>query len=651
MLRFITNALSTLLLLAPLISAATAPGPLELQRADFLKAESALKRGDHDRYRSLRANLADYPLAPYLDFQQLAQRLKKVTVQEAESFLQQNHETPIAWRFRRLLLDSLGAEQRWDDFLHFYRTDKNASRRCLYASALLKTGKAEAAMAEAPALWLNGHSMPRECDTVFAAWRDEGRLTPSLVWRRIGLAMEKRNRRLAGYLGRYLPKTERHWLDLWLKIDANPRLIVDSGATSGIHPQKDDILQHGLQLLARTDPATATSAWKKLAPGEAFTAAQQYQVERALALGWIYTDDPQALIHLQTFNISSDDQALHELRVREALSRNAWKVALEWIEALPQSLSNNENWRYWRAKILANLGRSKEAEQLFNQLAKERSYHGFLAADQIGEPYNLEHQALQIPDERVDALASRGGFKRALELFRLGRLIEARREWRSATRKLDVEQLKSAAKLAQNWGWHSQAIFTLAKSGYWDDLELRFPIAHETAVADAAKRKSLDDSWVLAVIRQESAFSADARSHAGAMGLMQLMPATARATAKQMKRRPPKRGELLQPDTNIEIGTSYLKSVYDRLDDNTVLAISAYNAGPHRVLRWLPEKQELDADLWVETIPFRETRRYTQRVLAYSVIYDQRLGKKITQLKERMRSIAPKKIKIQNASL
>jgi soluble lytic murein transglycosylase len=649
--RLIAQGISALLLLLPLLSTAAIQDSLAQQRSDFLAAESALKRGESDKYRQLRKSLDDYPLAPYLDYQRLAKQLDSLTPLEAEYFLLQNRDTPVGDRFRRLWLDSLGKSHRWNDYLSFYRPDNNRSRSCLYAKALLKTGKTEAAMAEAPKLWLNGQSMPRECDPVFSAWRDKGRLTKSLVWQRISLAMGKRNQRLAKYLGRYLPQGERRWLDLWLRIDATPRIVADSQATAGSHPRKAEILLHGLQRLARKQPVAAASAWKQLAPAATFTPEQRYQVERALALGWIYTDHPQAITRLQGFNARADDHRLQELRIREALSKKAWNLALEWIEALPEELGSQENWRYWRAKILAAQGRPNEATALFDELAKERSYHGFLAADHIGEPYNLTHQALEVPREGVDALAGRAGFKRTLELLRLGRLIDARREWRAATKKLDVEQLKSAAKLAQNWGWHSQAIFTLAKTGYWDDLELRFPLEHETAVADAANRKSLDKSWVLAVIRQESAFSVDARSHAGAMGLMQLMPATARATAKQMKRRPPKRRELLHPDTNIEIGTSYLKSVYDRLDDNTVLAISAYNAGPHRVLRWLPEKHELDADLWVETIPFRETRRYTQRVLAYSVIYDQRLGKKITQLKDRMQNVMPRKVKVQNASL
>jgi len=353
---------------------------------------------------------------------------------------------------------------------------------------------------------------------------------------------------------------------------------------------------------------------------------------------------------LKGLSPKSSDHRMQELRIRVALDKKAWTQALEWIDALPPKLQTMENWRYWRARMLQETGEKDLANTLFRSLAKQRSYHGFLAADRAGLAYNLNNKPLSVSQETINALASREGFQRSKELLELGRLNNARREWRAATKDLSTIQLQSAAKLAQRWDWHSQAIFTLARTKYWDDLELRFPLEHEQHVESFSTTKSLDKAWVLAVIRQESAFSADAESHAGALGLMQLMPATARGTAKSMNLKPPKRRDLLAPATNINIGTSYLKKVFDRLNDNTVLAISAYNAGPHRVLKWLPEKR-LEADLWVEMIPFKETRRYTQRVLAYSVIYDKRLGNKVTPLKERMPTILPDSIKIRSASL
>ena len=237
--------------------------------------------------------------------------------------------------------------------------------------------------------------------------------------------------------------------------------------------------------------------------------------------------------------------------------------------------------------------------------------------------------------EELDAI------RRAQELFALERWTEARREWHSATRDMNPTQLRAAAKLAKQRGWHDRAIFTLARTGYWDDLELRFPLEHAELVKANADLHGIDIAWVFAVMRQESAFMSNARSHAGAMGLMQLMPATARQVAKNvLKTPPPRRQELFQPDTNIALGSAYLKQMKGELGDSAVLATAAYNAGPHRVTRWLPQ-ETLPADIWIELVPFKETRGYLRRVLAYTVIYEKRMGIPPTRLHKRLHPVPP----------
>jgi soluble lytic murein transglycosylase len=228
--------------------------------------------------------------------------------------------------------------------------------------------------------------------------------------------------------------------------------------------------------------------------------------------------------------------------------------------------------------------------------------------------------------------------RRIGELRALGRTLDARREWWWLNKTLSPEELRAAALLAKRWGWHDQAIFTLARSGYWDDLELRFPLEYLELMQRQAGRHELQLPWVLAVVRQESAFGTHAVSHAGARGLMQLMPQTARGVARRLGQPSPSHSDLLVPETNIPLGTAYLSQVYRQLDHNPVLATAAYNAGPHRVSRWLPERT-LEADIWVETIPFSETRGYVQRVMAYAVIYEKRLGREPGSILERMQPI------------
>ncbi|MEW8208863.1 MAG: transglycosylase SLT domain-containing protein, partial [Candidatus Thiodiazotropha taylori] len=298
---------------------------------------------------------------------------------------------------------------------------------------------------------------------------------------------------------------------------------------------------------------------------------------------------------------------------------------LQLVESLSASEKEQAQWQYWHARALTKLDRENEARAILKQLSQERSYYGFMAANQLGVPPKLEHIALQ-SDQTISAvMALNPGLQRARELHMLKRPMSARREWNLALKKATPEELKAAAHLAQNWNWPSQSIITLAKLRHWNDLELRFPLAHQETITGQARGHGIDRAWVYAILRQESAFISDARSSAGARGLMQLMPKTAKQVAKELKHSPLKLDDLFRPEVNIRLGTGYLNKIYRQLQENPVLATAAYNAGPHRVKSWLPDQTQA-TDIWIETIPFHETREYLKRVLAYTVIYNYRLG-------------------------
>jgi soluble lytic murein transglycosylase len=200
----------------------------------------------------------------------------------------------------------------------------------------------------------------------------------------------------------------------------------------------------------------------------------------------------------------------------------------------------------------------------------------------------------------------------------------------------NTEQIKQAAILANHWGWHSNAIRTIAKVEYWNDLEIRFPTPYQPHVMHTANQLSLEPAWIYGVIRRESAFMPDARSSTGATGLMQLMQGTARGVAKRNNLLRPSVRDLMQGERNIQLGSTYLRQLLNRFDNHQVMATAAYNAGPHRVMRWLPTKGALPADQWIDTIPFTETRRYVRSVIAYTAIFERMLNEKPTQLKHRM---------------
>ncbi len=612
---------------------------LEQQRKDFQAAERALSRGDQQHFRKLKAELKDYVLYPYLEYRELKRYLSHAKPKQIKAFLDDYSDTPMANGLRDAWLRLLARRSQWSAYLNAYIPTESASARCRELLARVKTGQAEAAMKQVSALWLVGKSRPRACDPLFTVWREAGYLTQGLVWERIRLAMEASRSSLARYLKRFLVPREQAWVDLWQRVHQDPNLVLRQRLFQKEHPMRQDILVHGIERLAQRDVGKASAAWKQIKGHFPFSLEQQASVERAIALRMALQHHPKALEALAGLPDWAENDQVRDWRIRSALRRGEWERALERIEQLPESTRASEQWRYWHARCLEELGRTGEARKFYAGLSLSRSYYGFLAADRLGVKYHILHEPLPGSESELAALLRIPGIHRAYELFQLGRVIDARREWHHVTQDMEKPQLVRAAKLAQRWGWHDRAIFTVARAEYWDDLVTRFPLAYRTPVEKQAKAQSLDKAWVFAVLRQESAFTADARSTAGALGLMQLMPSTAKKVAKQLKTRLRSDRDLLSADFNIRLGSAYLRTVLDELDGNPVLATAAYNAGPHRVKRWLPN-HVMPADVWIETVPFHETRDYLRRVLAYTVIYEQRLGLTPSRLQERMLPIS-----------
>jgi soluble lytic murein transglycosylase len=317
-----------------------------------------------------------------------------------------------------------------------------------------------------------------------------------------------------------------------------------------------------------------------------------------------------------------------------------WDAVRQWIQAMPADERASDHWRYWEARATEATGEPEAADRIFAKLAGERSYYGFLAADRLSLPYTFRNEAITYTDAELVPVAGHDGIRRARELFILGLTSDARREWQHATAEMDERTLQLAAVVAHQWGWHDRAILTVARGKHFNDLDLRFPIVYHRQVETNAERYKVDPAWVFGVLRQESAFMADARSHAGAMGLMQLMPSTARSTARLINSPLRRTGELYNADKNIRLGTAHLRQVLDLHDGNHMLATAAYNAGAQRVKQWRPDSK-MAADIWAETVPFSETRTYIRRVLAYTAIFENRMGRQVTSLRKRMPDVAP----------
>ncbi len=451
---------------------------------------------------------------------------------------------------------------------------------------------------------------------------------------------------LARFLRTEMAAADQGLADTWLAVADDPALILDAARFKADDPHTPEILADGLRRWLRRDALAAAVALDALKARDATLIPALADVERQLAL-WIASDyHPTSMARLRALPETVVNQDVREWRVRVGLRQSDWASVLSDIEAMPPEGRDSPRWQYWRGRALEALGRSEEARSAYQRVAGQRDYHGFLAADRLGVAYTITHTPLDIPATVLDNLLTRSpGLQRAQELYILGRQAEAEVEWRLATRLFNPVALQQAARLAHRWEWRYQAIVTVARAEHWDDLELRFPLAYRDRVlASAGAESPVDPAWVYAVIRQESSFRPDARSPVGALGLMQLMPATGQQIARDLREANPP--NLLQPDINIRYGAYYLQQILQRLQNHPVLATAAYNAGPNKVAQWLPAGDPSPADIWAETIPYRETRAYVQRVMEYAVVYRFLLGLQSAEntLSTRMKPVLPESI-------
>ena len=609
--------------------AINAPGKdLAEQRERFLEAEKALKQRNMERYQTLSESLQNYPLHPYLALLELQKRLFSATAGDIHDMLDAHGDIPKARRLHNSWLLHQGRSGQWATLSREHDGATGSDRlRCLALRAHLKTGNSGPAMRETPDLWRSGYSLPEACDPLLEYWRDQGGLTADLAWTRFKLAMDAGNYRLAGYLRRFLEQKDRRYSRLLIDLHHNPRNLGRVRSLDPSEPRSATVVTHAIRRLTARAPERAADAWPFYRERFNFSAETLASIETRLALILASRFHEDARDWLDSALRHSNDPALYEWRVRLSLRRQDWHGVLAGIHAMPSELREESRWQYWLARALDQKGLIRSAESVFERITSERSFYGFMAADQLGKPYELNHQGLRFSRQQVIDVANNPSLRRARELFRLGRMSEARQEWSVMRIGLEPNQMLLASRMAQNWGWHAQGVAGAIAVSAWDYLSLRFPLAYREQFHSAARERGLDVNWIYAMARQESAFRRDARSHRGAIGLLQLLPSTARQSA-------PKAGitfrglsTLLDPSDNIQLGAAHLNSLLEVFDNNRILATAAYNAGEHRVRQWIgDETAELDSDIWVETMPYHETRDYVRSVMAYTVIYGYRRG-------------------------
>ncbi|ATH81523.1 lytic murein transglycosylase [Ectopseudomonas mendocina] len=600
---------------------------LTQQRQYYDEAKSALAKGDSGPYRRYQTALRDYPLTPYLAYDELTNRLKSASNAEIEKFLAEHGDLPQASWMKLRWLRWLAERGDWKPFLDHYDPALNFTELdCLYGQYQLSHGLTAEGNATAEKLWLVGKSQPNACDPLFARWAASGQLTEQRRWQRAKLAVEAGNYGLANHLIKNMPTLGERG-KLLVEVAQKPQLLKQTARFTATDEAMGDVVGLGLRRLARQSPEDALGLLDTYAQRMKFSQDEQVAIARQIGLTLAKRFDMRGLQVMAKYDPELRDNTVSEWRARLLLRHGRWDEAYQLTQRMPADLASSNRWRYWNARSLQLAQpNSQQPIALYQSLAKERDFYGFMAADQVKAPYQLNNQPLALDPKVVQKVRNTAGIRRAMEFHARGQIVDGRREWYHVSRLFSRDELVAQARLAYEMEWYFPAIRTISQAQYWDDLEVRFPMAHRDQLVREAKRRDLHSSWVFAITRQESAFMADARSHAGAMGLMQLMPATAKETARKFGIPLASPQHVLNPDTNIQLGAAYLSQVYGQFNGNRILASAAYNAGPGRVRQWLRGADHLSYDVWVENIPFDETRQYVQNVLSYSVIYGQKLG-------------------------
>lgn len=627
-------ALSALLLIAGTASAA-----IDTQRQEFLDALKAAERGQIDSVAGEVADLRNYPLYDYLSAADLRYRLRHGanadTDQQIARFVAEHPDLPPAQRLRNAWLSSLNQRGQWQAVIEHTPSEDGTAAQCRVINARIQLGQSP--RQQALALYDVGKSQPNACDPVFDWLQSQGTLTRDVIQERARKAILAGQLGLASYLSRQMPGDNSARIEQWLSVAQAPASLAN--APAGLD---GDIAVYAFKRLALRDTESAADLIDPLVTRLRLNDEQRYQMRRYVALLYAEDHQPEALLWFARIDhrrMADDDHALG-WEIRAAIYQQRWPLVIDAIRQLPPQYAQDEEWRYWLARALEAIGQKTQARRIYARLAQERSYHGYLAADALGQSYAFNERAVPDDPAAVARLEARPAMARARELHALGMVYDANREWAVVTDNLDSAALAQAARIAYQWQWYSRAIITLAKADYWDDLDIRYPTPYVDDVKTAASANRLDPAYVMAIIRTESLFQASVRSPAGARGLMQLMPGTASHVARDMGQAAPSASRLNDPGVNIPLGTHYLREMLDNWNGNIALATASYNAGPKKIAQWLPPA-DTPADIWIANIPYTETRGYVQRVMSHMTVFQHRLDESIVPLAKRIADIKP----------
>ncbi|MXZ56216.1 MAG: transglycosylase SLT domain-containing protein [Gammaproteobacteria bacterium] len=587
---------------------------LDAQRELYQQAKSAFKAGRNSEFQQLKNKLTDYPLYPYLLYNEALKRMSSLSPDDANQLRSQLSGSVLEDEFFRRWLDTQARRKRWQIYVDHFEPTTDAARQCTYLRALFRLGYEDKALSGVPELWTVGVSQPKVCDPIFDVWINRGNLNSDIAWNRLQLAVQERSTILARYLLRFFPRAEQPTARLLYDVYRRPSIV------RSVNRFPDDargryVFSFGLLRYARDEASKALALWQEH--------KDEFDFDEQLA---IRTENELAFWAAREGVVLTEVSPKHTYETIEriadtAIAKREWSIAYEWLNSVEETERYRYKWRYWFAKSLQETG-NDGAQEILEELAGERTYYGFLAADEIDVPLKMNARNSIELEQQSDEFLADIRIARIFELYKLGEEDNAKEEWSWLLPRLNDDAAKHwiPYQIGQI-GHPNHAILAAFRADAVDLVETRFPVLYVDEFNRHTDRTEIDLTVLLALARQESAFNPKAISPVGARGLMQLMPATARRTARNIRVPQPSLVGLLYAPTNIQIGTYHFRELLDEFDEHKVLAYAAYNAGSHRVKQWIKDASGMDTIAWIETIPFYETRNYVKNVLAFQQVY------------------------------
>lgn len=613
--------------LTALPGVAQAQETLAATRQQFVEALAAVQPASQPPVQPGDEALRSYPLYPYLQAARLQQALAAATTgdeaadADVRDFLVRHAGEPVASPLRRHWLTSLGRRELWTAYLAAAPESlSDAALNCLALTARIETGRTQDLAPLVTRQWLTPDQLPADCERPFGWLRDAGALTDDLVEQRVRMSLAKGNARFARMIAARLPPSKAAPLLQWAALLEQPRREIDALVASPGTQVEPAALLAGWTKLVGADFGYARTRFPAFVKARKLDrdAASPFALALALRLAW--NRDPEAPDYFARVRDADFDDVAREWHARAALWAGDWQGLAAVVASMPPTLAQTPRWKYWAARSAAATGNHETARGLFVSILSADNFYSAMAAAHLGQALTPNPAPVSADEAELARIAQLPAFVRARELLQVGMRNEALAEWQHGVRGLPAAVQPQVVHLGMRWQWYDVSIATATQQRIFDDYALLYPRPYDADVKSAAAAAGVPTELVYGVLRQESLYRPDAVSSAGAVGLLQMLPETARRTARRAQHPLPRPADLLKPAINVRLGAAHLRELLDQFGGQVPLALAGYNAGPGAALRWLPE-QAIDTDVWIENIPFNETRNYVQRILWHTVVF------------------------------